>query len=206
MGMDAAAPPVDAPLPTDVPTLQAMVRDLLAELARLRAENAELKTKLDAALKHRFGRRSERRTPPPMPAADKSADQTAGHRLAGQLARSGVTMASSTLGDWLFRASGVLTPLYDLMHRRLLLSRVTHGDDTGVKVRVPGSNRTKKAHLWTCIGDADYPYVLFDFTSDYTADGPTRFLAGYKGYFQADALAQYEGLYGDDKVKHETQA
>jgi hypothetical protein len=44
--------------------------------------------------------------------------------------------------------------------------------------------------------------VLFDFTSDYTADGPTQFLAGYKGYFQADALAQYEGLYGDDKVKH----
>jgi transposase len=42
----------------------------------------------------------------------------------------------------------------------------------------------------------------FDFTSDYTADGPARFLAGYKGYFQADALAQYEGLYGDDKVKH----
>jgi len=53
-----------------------------------------------------------------------------------------------------------------------------------------------------CIGDADYPYVLFDFTSDHTAQGPTRFLAGYKGYFQADALAQYEGLSGDDTVKH----
>ncbi len=34
------------------------------------------------------------------------------------------------------------------------------------------------------------------------ADGPTRFLEGYKGYFQADALAQYEGLYRDDKVQH----
>ena len=53
-----------------------------------------------------------------------------------------------------------------------------------------------------CIGDADYPYVVFDFTADHTADGPTQFLAGYKGYFQADALAQYEGLYGEDKVKH----
>jgi transposase len=67
---------------------------------------------------------------------------------------------------------------------------------------LPGSSRTTKAHLWACIGDADYPYVLFDFTSDYTAEGPTRFLKAYKGYFQADALAQYEGLYGDDKVKH----
>ncbi|MDB5308526.1 MAG: hypothetical protein JWO38_2728 [Gemmataceae bacterium] len=312
--MEATTLAPDAPLPTDVPTLQAMVRELLTELQKLRAENAELRAKLDAALKHRFGRRSERRTPPPVPAAQKPpprrdehgrsplpehlerrevvhdlteaerlcpccgrsracigeqtaeqldldpahffvlrtvkksyacrhcdpatvpveqriqtagpaqvgpiakglcgpgllahvvtakfADHTPVHRLAGQLARSGVTIAPSTLGDWLFRASELLTPLYRLMHTRLLLSRVIHGDDTGVKLRVPGSSRTTKAHLWTCIGDADYPYVLFDFTAGYSAEGPTRFLKGYKGYFQADALAQYEGLYGDDKVKH----
>jgi transposase len=312
--MDATTLAPDAPLPTDVPTLQAMVRELLAELQKLRAENAELTAKLDAALKHRFGRRSERRPPPPVPAAQKppprrdphgrsplpehlerrevvhdlteaerlcpccgrsrafigeqTAEQldleparffvlrtrkksyacrhcdpaivppeqrlrTAGplnvgpiprglcgpgllahavtakfadhvpvHRLAGQLARSGVTIASSTLGDWLLGASELLTPLYELMHTRLLLSRVIHGDDTGVKLRVPGSGRTTKAHLWTCIGDADYPYVLFDFTAGYTADGPTQFLAGYKGYFQADALAQYEGLYGEDRITH----
>jgi hypothetical protein len=56
--------------------------------------------------------------------------------------------------------------------------------------------------LWVTIGDADYPYVVFDFTADYTATGPTTFLAGYRGYLQADALAQYEGLYGDGRVKH----
>jgi len=312
--MDAATTAADPPLPTDVPTLQAMVRELLTELQKLRAENAALQAKLDAALKHQFGRRSERCTPPPVPAARKppprrddhgrsplpdhlerrevvhdlteaerlcpccgrsracigeqTAEQldleparffvlrtvkksyacrhcnpaavpveqrirTAGpaqvgpipkglcgpgllahvvtakfadhvpvHRLAGQLARSGVTIASSTLGDWLRQAAGLLTPLYRLMHTRLLLSRVIHGDDTGVKLRVPGSNRTTKAHLWVCIGDADFPYVLFDFTSDYTADGPTRFLAGYAGYFQADALAQYEGLYAEGRVTH----
>jgi transposase len=311
--MDATTLAPDAPLPDDVPTLQAMVRELLAALQKLRAENAELKTKLDAALKHRFGRRSERR-PPPVPDAQKPpprrdphgrsplpehlerrevvhdlteserlcpccgrsracigeqtaeqidlepakffvlrtvkksyacrhcdpatvpseqriqtagpaqvrpiakglcgpgllahvvtakfADHTPVHRLTGQLARSGVTIASSTPGDWLFRASELLTPLYDLMRERLLLSRVIHSDDTGVKLRVPGSTRTTKAHLWTYIGDADYSYVLFDFTAGYTADGPTRFLEGYKGYFQADALAQYEGLYGEDKIKH----
>ncbi len=311
--MDATTLAPDATLPTDVATLQAMVRELLTELQKVRAENAELRTKLDAALKHRFGRRSERRTPPPVPApkppprrdphgrsplpehlerrevihdlteaerlcpccgrsraciGEQAAEQldlepatffvlrtkkksyacrhcdpaivpveqriaTAGplnvgpiprglcgpgllahvitakfadhvpvHRLAGQLARSGVQIASSTLGDWLFGASELLTPLYRLMHTRLLLSRVIHGDDTGVKLRVVGSNRTRKAHLWVCIGDADYPYVLFDFTADHTAAGPTRFLAGYKGYFQADALAQYEGLYAEDKAKH----
>ncbi len=324
--MDATTLTVDSPLPTDVPTLHGLIRQLLvkhqqlehqllARIEKLEAENAELTAKLDAALKHRFGRRSERRVPPPaVPAGEKpprrrdehgrstlpehlerrevihdltdaeklcpccglprecigeqTAEQlelepvkffvirtikksyacqhcnrakasgeqhvqTAGpqnvgpiprglcgpgllahaitakfadhvpvHRLAGQLARSGVKVADSTLGDWLVQASELLTPLYDVMHTRLKMSRVIHGDDTGVKLRVVGSNRTKKAHLWVCIGDADYPYVLFDFTADHTAEGPTRFLADYQGYFQADALAQYEGLYGEGKVKH----
>jgi transposase len=54
----------------------------------------------------------------------KFADHVPVHRLAGQLARSGVKLASTTLGDRLFRASELLTPLYHLMHTRLLLSRV----------------------------------------------------------------------------------
>ena len=312
--MDAPSFDPAAPLPTDVATLQAMVRQLLAEVARLRAENAALQSKLDAALKHRFGRRSERRTPPAKPPIDqppprrdehgraalpehlerrevvhdltdaeklcpccgrsrthigeqtaeqldlepakffvlrtikksyacrhcdpttvpveqrlqtagpeqvgpiakglcgpgllahvvtaKFADHVPVHRLAGQLARSGVTIPRSTLGDWLAQAADLLSPLQQLMHQRLLLARVIHGDDTPVKLRVPGCDRTKKAHLWACIGDADYPYVVFDFTANHTATGPTRFLAGYTGYFQADALAQYEGLYGEERAKH----
>jgi transposase len=312
--MDATALAPDAPLPDDVATLQEMVRTLLAEVARLRAENVELRDKLDTALKHRFGRRSERRKPKPASPADqparrrdphgraalpehlarrevvhdlteaerlcpgcgrprvaigtqtaeqldleparffvlrtlrksyacrhcdpaavpadqrlrtagpeqvgpipkglcgpgllahaitaKFADHTPVHRLAGQLSRSGVIIARSTLGDWLAQAADLLMPLYRLMHRRLLLSRVVHGDDTSVKLRVAGADRTRKAHLWVSIGDADYPYVVFDFTADYTAEGPERFLGGYTGYLQADALAQYEGLYGEDAVKH----
>src|SRR5262249_26468537 len=70
------------------------------------------------------------------------------------------------------------------------------------KLRVAGADRTRKAHLWAYIGDADFPYVVFDFTAGYTAAGPGRFLGGYGGYLQADALAQYEGLYESGLVKH----
>src|SRR5207244_1735405 len=52
------------------------------------------------------------------------------------------------------------------------------------------------------LGDADHPYVVFDFTADYTASGPNELLKDYAGYLQADALAQYEGLYASGKVKH----
>jgi transposase len=132
----------------------------------------------------------------------KFADHIPVHRLCGQLARSGITLAPSTVGDWLAQAATLLDPLYALMHQRVLLSRVLHGDDTGVKVRVPGKDRTTKGHLWVVIGDADHPHTVFDFTADYTAQGPEAFLADYRGYLQADALAQYEGLYGPDRVKH----
>jgi transposase len=312
--MDAASLSADAPLPEDVATLQALVRQLLAEVARLRAENAELKAKLDAAVKQRFGHHSERRRPRPPPGEAKPprkrhphgraalpehlerremvldlaeaeklcpccgrprvcigtqtaeqldmeparffvlrtsrrtyacqhcdpqavpheqrlqtagppqvgplakglcgpgllahvvtakfSDHTPLHRLAGQLARCGVAVTRSTLGGWLAGAADLLEPLVGLMRRRLLLSRVLHGDDTSVKLRLAGAERTAKAHLWVYIGDADYPYVVFDFTADHKAAGPQRFLAGYRGYLQADALAQYEGLYGADKVLH----
>jgi hypothetical protein len=132
----------------------------------------------------------------------KFADHTPLHRLAGQLGRSGVSLARSTLGDWLAGAADLLDPLYRLMHQRLLLSRVIHGDDTSVKLWLEGADRTHKAHLWACLGDADYPYAVFDFTKGYSADGPEAFLRGYRGYLQADALAQYEGLYGPDRVRH----
>jgi transposase len=310
-GMDASSLTPDTPLPGDVPTLQTLVRELLVEVARLRADNDALRGKLDAALQHRFGRRSERiapvakkdkpgkatphgraalpehlprrevvhdlteveklcpccgllrvcigeqtaeqldlepahffvvRTikksyacqhcdPTSIPVEQrfqtagpaevgplarglcgpgllahvitaKFADHTPLHRLAGQLARSGVSIAESTLGDWVAGAADLLDPLYQLLHQRLLRARVLHGDDTKVKLRVLGSDRTHKAPLWVCIGDADYPYVVFDFTVAYTARGPETFLKGYQGYLQADALAQYEGLYGEDKVKH----
>jgi transposase len=319
--MDASLLRPDSPLPDDVPTLQALVRqllgrtdELLAEVDRLRGENAQLRDKLDRALRHRFGRRSEQRRPKratgadqPPPARDlhgraalpahlerrevvhdlteaeklcpccgqprvcigeqtaeqldleparvfvlrtirksyacqhcdpevvpaeqrlqtagpaqvgpiakglcgpgllahvitaKFADHTPLHRLAGQLDRSGIRIARSTLGDWLAQAARLLLPLYQLMHTRLLLSRAVHGDDTFVKLRLEGADRTSKAHLWACIGDADYPYVVFDFTADYTKEGPQQFFQGYKGYLHADALAQYEGLYGPDQVLH----
>lgn len=314
--MDATLLDPSTPLPEDVPTLQGMVRQLLSEVQKLRTENAELKGKLDAALKHRFGRRSERQKPAePKPISDKPpprrdphgrsqlseklerrevvhdltdaeklcpccgqvrefigtaateqldlqpakffvlctikksyacrhcnpavvpaeqrlqtagpaqvgpiakglcgpgllahvitakfADHTPLHRLAGQLSRSGVDIAPSTLGGWVSAAAKLLDPLCQLMHRRLLNSRVVHGDDTGVKLRVQEGGKTRKAHLWVGVGDADYPYVVFDFTADYTAaSGPEKFFDGYTGYLQADALAQYEGLYRDNKVQH----
>src|SRR5262249_1545870 len=125
----------------------------------------------------------------------KYADHLPLHRLEKIVARSGVHLARSTLCDWMKAAADVLRPLVLLMQLRILQPRVIRSDDTAVPYQVPGGERTKAGPLWAYIGDPSHPYVLFDFTTHYRRDGPEGILKSYTGYLQADALAQYEGLY-----------
>src|SRR5262245_54318631 len=62
-GVEALLTNPDLPLPDDVPVLQHLVRELLAEVRRLRQENEQLRHRLDQALRLHFGRRSERSRP-----------------------------------------------------------------------------------------------------------------------------------------------
>jgi transposase len=132
----------------------------------------------------------------------KYADHLPLHRQEKIVARSGVRLARSTLCDWMKAAADLLRPLVLLMRLRVLQSRVIHSDDTPVPYQVPGRERTKDGHLWVYIGDPAHPYVLFDFTTHYRRDGPEGVLKSYTGYLQADALAQYEGLYATGRIKH----
>jgi transposase len=131
----------------------------------------------------------------------KYADHLPLHRQVGIVARSGVRLSRSTLCDWM-AAAVLLGPLVALMRARLLLSRVIHSDDTSVPFLERGRDEAREGHLWVYIGDRDHPYVVFDFTTHYRRDGPEQFLKGYTGYLQADALAQYEGLFTTGQVVH----
>jgi hypothetical protein len=132
----------------------------------------------------------------------KYADHLPLHRLEGIVARSGVRLSRSTLCDWMASAAALLGPLVALMRARLLLSRVIHSDDTVVPFLERGRDKARDGHLWVYIGGRDHPYVVFDFTAHYRRDGPEQFLKGYAGYLQADALAQYEGLFATGEVIH----
>lgn len=126
----------------------------------------------------------------------KYADHLPLHRLAGVIARSGVRVPASTLGDWVRQAAGLLTPLCQWMHRRALAAPVPWTDGTRVNVRVPGRKSTATGHLWVTAGDDSAPYTTFHFTRSYTAaDGPDQFLAGYTGLVRADCLAQYDNVF-----------
>jgi hypothetical protein len=72
---------------------------------------------------------------------------------------------------------------------------VIHTDDTPVPVQDPNSTKTKEGRLWVYLGDARNPYIVYDYTPNRRRDGPVNFLAGYKGYLQADAYAGYDRMY-----------
>jgi transposase len=133
---------------------------------------------------------------------EKYADHIPLNRQEHRFARQGVELSRSTLCDWMAGAARTLEPLYDLMKMLILRCGTIHTDDTPVKVR--DSERKIKAlgRLWIYFGDYLHPYNVFDFTMSRKRDGPSRFLAGFRGFLQADAFSGYDGIYaGGDVVE-----
>ena len=123
----------------------------------------------------------------------KAADHLPLSRLEGIIARSGVTVSENTLGDGMRQAATLLQPLRDLMHRRILLSRVIRTDDTRSRYAQPGRDTMPSGHFWVAIGDDAAPFTVFDFTTGYSAgEGPGPFFEGFQGYLHADGLKPYE--------------
>ena len=67
----------------------------------------------------------------------------------------------------------LLTPLYDLMVKRVRLSIVIHTDDTTVPVLDRTLPKTRTGRFWDYIGDVRHPYVVYDYTPSRTRDGRT---------------------------------
>jgi len=112
------------------------------------------------------------------------------------LARHGWDVRRSTLCDHLQKCGRLLTPLYDLMHRRLLQSFAIHADDTPLVLLRP----RRTAYAWVYLGDALNPYTLFDLTAGRSQTFPQRFLDGYRGFVHADAYDGYNAVHNN--VRH----
>jgi transposase len=122
------------------------------------------------------------------------------HRQISIFERQGLFLSRSTLCDWMKAAADLLTPLYELLSARVLLSKVIHTDDTRVPVQEPGQKKTKSGRLWVYIGDREHPGVVYEYTPTHARDGPATFLKNYRGFLQADAANLYDGLYAPAKI------
>jgi transposase len=134
----------------------------------------------------------------------KYADHQPLNRLERILGRHDIEISRSTMCDWMRQSADALRPLYELMTKEVLASRVIHTDDTPVDVQnreVPGGT-TKTGRFWVYVGDEDHPQIVFDYTPNRSRDGPMAFLKNWGKenhvYLQADAFGGYDGIYRGD--------
>jgi len=130
----------------------------------------------------------------------KFGDHQPNYRQEDIFARHGLEIARSTQCGWQAAVADLLEPLYKRMVVLTLLSNKLHTDDTPIRVLDPGRGKTKEARFWVYCGDDEHPFVVFDYTTNRSRDGPEKFLKGFKGYLQADAYAGYNRIFAGPHV------
>lgn len=137
------------------------------------------------------------------------------YRLQDIFGSCGWTPARSTIDHITSEVDFVLSPITDLMKKRILKGRVIGLDDTHITLLMPrelpsvedsDDVRTKRllekvaealkankpsldAKMWVYSGQADEPYDVFDFQVTRHREGPAEFLQGYAGYAMADCYS-----------------
>jgi len=128
----------------------------------------------------------------------KIADHLPIHRQAKMFRRLGVGIADQTIGGWLRQSAELLQPLYGRLKSFVLSSKVAGTDDTPVRVLDRSlAATTRTGRFWPYVGDREHPAVIFDYTPTRERAGPEKFLAGYRGYLQADAYVAYDSFFTD---------
>jgi transposase len=127
----------------------------------------------------------------------KLADHLPLHRQEKIFERHAVDISRKSMCGWMAQCADLLNPLYAAAKQVLFESKVIGTDDTGVKVLDRKLPFARKGRLWPYYGDAEHPLVLYDYTPTRERAGPEKFLAGYRGYLQADAYGGYDAFFKD---------
>lgn len=114
--------------------------------------------------------------------------------------RAGVHIDRDVMSRWARKLAWLMAPLGDRLLAYILQGDKVHGDDTPVTLLGDGS---ETGRFWVYLkhdlssGDMSPPAVAFRFSEDRGGEHPAAHLAGYRGYFQADAFPGYNALYRD---------
>ena len=89
------------------------------------------------------------------------------YRQEREFERQGILLSRQTMSNWLIRATeDWLSPIYDMLHKRLLERDVLHADETEFQVlQEPGRTAQQKSYLWVYRmgNDGLPPIVLSDY-------------------------------------------
>jgi len=130
----------------------------------------------------------------------KYADHLPLNRQEGIFGRAGLSIARSTLAQWVGICGVRLAPLVDALRREMLQSAVLHADETPVQMLKPASARdgkTHRAYLWAYAPGAlgHLKAVVYDFCESRAGANAKSFLQNWQGCLVCDDFAGYKGLF-----------
>ena len=118
--------------------------------------------------------------------------------------RQGVKLSRQTMSNWLLWVSEHwLEPVYEALHRQLVLRQVLHADETMLQVlHEPGKKAQTKSYMWMyrTSGDGKWHIVLYEYQPSRKAEHAEKFLEGFSGYLHADGYPGYHKLPGNIRV------
>lgn len=125
------------------------------------------------------------------------------YRLEQIAARDGVTLARSTLSEWVGRYGVALQPLADRLAELLRQRLVLHADETPVQQLDPGKGKTKRAYLWAYRSndlDEEPAIAVFDYQTGRSGVHARNFLDDWQGHLVVDDYAGYKALFASGGV------
>ena len=112
------------------------------------------------------------------------------YRQEQELDRRGIQLSRQTMSNWILKAAeDYLKPVYDRLHRELLVREVLHADETTLQVlHEPGKAPQSDNYMWLyrTSGDTQKPIVLYEYQPGRRGKHPKEFLNGFHGYLHTD--------------------
>ena len=116
------------------------------------------------------------------------------YRQIEQFKRFGMPVPSSTMSDWVAMSLKELTPLYEVLKKKVLRSNYLQADETPIKVLdEKKKGESHRGYYWV-YRDPQSRLVLFDYRENRSREGPTEILKNFEGYLQSDGYSAYKNF------------
>jgi len=131
---------------------------------------------------------------------EKYVDHLPLYRQIERFKRSGISIAASTMSDWITAACRLVTPLHDVLKKKVLSSEYLQADETPIKVLDRDKKgKTHRGYYWV-YRDPVSGLVLFDYRQGRGRDGPAEVLKNFEGHLQTDGYGVYDS-FDNGKIK-----
>ena len=119
----------------------------------------------------------------------KCADSIPLYRQAKALARAGIPINRTTLGDLFHTAADVLAPLPARILQLVREAHLVRADET--PIRVLAEEKTRRGYIWTF---RTQKRIAYEYSASRSGETPARVLEGTKGYLLVDAYSGYNAV------------